>query len=190
VQIPAAKEAQYTGNEPATTRPVTPDAQARFYREAIEMAFCQPNVRGIFLFHVEDEQELVAWQSGLYDRTGDARPSRDVVKTATDHVRRGIVAKCNLQLVPRVGLRRLPDDGAVRLRFSTNLDSTYRVRLLRADGRVAGSASGRVVGGTQKVVRLRKPGSRTGLFRFEVTLRAVANPAPPQPALSSPFRIT
>jgi hypothetical protein len=189
VQIPEAKAARYTGTEPTTTRPVTPETQARFYREAIEMAFCQPNVRGIFLFHVEDEQERLAWQSGLYDRAGDARPSRDVVKTASEHVRRGIAAKCNLQLVPRVGLRRLPDDGAVRLRFSTNLDSTYRVRLLRADGTVAGSTSGRVVGGTQKVVRLRKPRPRAGFFRFEVTLRAVANPAPPRPALSSPFRV-
>ena len=190
VQIPAAKEARYNGTEPTTTRPVTPETQARFYREAIEMAFCQPNVRGIYLFHVEDEEARAAWQSGLYDLAGDARPARDVVRTAAEHVRRGIVARCNLQLVPRVGLRRLPDEFAVRLRFSTNLDSTYRVRLLRADGSVAGSASGRVVGGTQKVVRLRKPVSRTGLFRFEVTLRAVANPAPPQPALSTPFRIT
>jgi hypothetical protein len=138
---------------------------------------------------VSDEQERVAWQSGLYAIDGTPRVARDVVRNAADQARRGIVARCNLQLVPRVGLRRLPDPAAVRLRFSSNLDGAYRVRLVREDGTAAGSTSGRVVGGTQKVVRLRLPRVRTGLFRLEVTVRSVANPAPPQPVLSSPFRI-
>jgi hypothetical protein len=188
-QIPAAKERQYDGTEPATTRPVDESTQASFYRQAIELTFCQPNVRGIFLFHVSDEQERVAWQSGLYAIDGTPRVARDVVRNAADQARRGIVARCNLQLVPRVGLRRLPDPAAVRLRFSSNLDGAYRVRLVREDGTAAGSTSGRVVGGTQKVVRLRLPRVRTGLFRLEVTVRSLANPAPPQPVLSSPFRI-
>ena len=64
------------------------------------------------------------------------------------------------------------------------------MRLLREDGTVAGSTSGRIVGGTQKVVRLRRPNVRAGLFRWEVTARSVANPAPAKPVLSSPFRLT
>lgn len=188
-QIPADKERQYEGTEPATTRPVDERTQATYYRQAIEMAFCQPTVRGIFLFHVEDEQARAAWQSGLYALDGTPRIARDVVKAASAETRRGVVARCNLQLVPRVALRRLPDATAVKLRFSSNLDGGYRVRLLREDGTVAGSTSGLIVGGTQKVVRLRRPAVRTTLFRLEVTVRSTANPAPPQPVLSSPFRI-
>jgi hypothetical protein len=188
-QIPAAKEALYEGPEPATTRPVDEQTQARFYREAIEMTFCQPNVRGIFLFHTVDEKARGAWQSGLYALDETPRQARDVVRTATEHVRRGIVARCNLQLTPRVALRRLPDPTGVRLRFSSSLDATYRVRLVRADGSVAGSAAGRIVGGTQKVVRLAKPRVPAGVFRFEVTARAVANPGPAAVVRSTPFAI-
>lgn len=188
-QIAADRASLYDGNEPDTTRPVDAATQARFYREAIELAFCQPTVSGIFLFHLEDEKARAAWQSGLYDIQGRPRPAVETVRTAAQHVRRGIAARCNLQLTPRVGLRRLPDPAAVALRFSSNLDASYRVRLLRENGSVAGSTSGRIVGGTQKVVRLRRPSTRSGLFRWEVTARSVANPAPAKPVVSTPFRI-
>ena len=54
-QIPAAKQALYTGTEPATTKPVDEATQAAYYRQAMQLAFCQPNVRGLFLFHAVDE---------------------------------------------------------------------------------------------------------------------------------------
>ena len=189
-QIAADRASLYDGNEPDTTRPVDAATQARFYREAIEMTFCQPTVTGIFLFHLEDEKARAAWQSGLYDVAGRPRPAVETVRAAASAVRRGVAARCNLQLTPRVALRRLPDPTAVAVRFSSNLDASYRVRLLRENGTVAGSTSGRIVGGTQKVVRLRRPNVRAGLFRWEVTARSVANPAPAKPVLSSPFRLT
>ena len=189
-QIAADRASLYDGNEPDTTRPVDAATQARFYREAIEMTFCQPTVTGIFLFHLEDEKARAAWQSGLYDVAGRPRPAVETVRAAASAVRRGVAARCNLQLTPRVALRRLPDPTAVALRFSSNLDASYRVRLLRENGTVAGSTSGRIVGGTQKVVRLRRPSVRAGLFRWEVTARSVANPAPAKPVLSNPFRLT
>ncbi len=189
-QIAADRASLYDGNEPDTTRPVDAATQARFYREAIEMTFCQPTVTGIFLFHLEDEKARAAWQSGLYDVAGRPRPAVETVRAAASAVRRGVAARCNLQLTPRVALRRLPDPTAVAVRFSSNLDASYRVRLLRENGTVAGSTSGRIVGGTQKVVRLRRPSLRAGLFRWEVTARSVANPAPAKPVLSNPFRLT
>src|SRR5439155_1417718 len=54
-QIPATEQALYTGTEPATTKPVPEETQAAYYREAVQLAFCQPNVRGLFLFHTADE---------------------------------------------------------------------------------------------------------------------------------------
>ena len=73
--IPAAKQGLYTGTEPATTKPVDEATQATYYRQAIQLAFCQPNVRGIFLFHAFDETSLPAWQSGLYYADGTPKTS-------------------------------------------------------------------------------------------------------------------
>ena len=30
------------------------------------MAYCQKNVIGLLMFHVSDEPDLVAWQSGMF----------------------------------------------------------------------------------------------------------------------------
>jgi hypothetical protein len=43
-QIPASKASLYTGTEPTTTKPVPPATQAQYYIQAIQLAFCQPNV--------------------------------------------------------------------------------------------------------------------------------------------------
>ena len=98
------RDASTRGRNQTTTRPVDAETQATYYREAIELAFCQPTVTGIFLFHLEDEKARAAWQSGLYDIEGRPRPAVATVRTAAQHVRRGIAARCNLQLTPRVGL--------------------------------------------------------------------------------------
>src|SRR5205823_562868 len=45
--IPPEKAALYTGVEPSTTRPVDEATQARFYEQALGMAFCQPTVTGL-----------------------------------------------------------------------------------------------------------------------------------------------
>src|SRR3954467_10499739 len=64
--IPAAKASLYTGTEPAATKAVDEATQAALYREAFKVAYCQPNVVGIMVFHVSDESALSAWQSGPY----------------------------------------------------------------------------------------------------------------------------
>ena len=56
-QIPAAKAPLYTGTEPTTTKPVDEATQAQYYRQALQLAFCQPNVIGLLLFHVVDEPD-------------------------------------------------------------------------------------------------------------------------------------
>ena len=57
-QIPPAKASLYTGTEPATTKPVDEATQAAYYRQAMQLAFCQPTVIGLFLFHSVDETDL------------------------------------------------------------------------------------------------------------------------------------
>src|SRR5581483_2860256 len=64
--IPSSEASHYTGHESATSKPVDEATQAAYYIQAMKLAMCQPNVVGLMLFHVEDEADLAAWQSGLF----------------------------------------------------------------------------------------------------------------------------
>jgi hypothetical protein len=88
-QIPDAKRRLYGGREPATTRPVSEGVQAAYYRQALQMAACQPNVRGFLIFHVTDETDYNRWQSGVYYADGTPKASRAFVRQAMAEVRAG-----------------------------------------------------------------------------------------------------
>jgi hypothetical protein len=90
-QIPDGKRSFYKGTEPATTKPVTESVQATYYREALQMAACQPNVRGFLIFHVTDETDHNRWQSGVYYADGTPKSSRPWVKQAMSEIRSGAV---------------------------------------------------------------------------------------------------
>ena len=65
--IPARKRSAYTNlDSPAAADAVPEATQARYYREAFELACRQPTVEGLYIFHVWDEPDLLGWQSGLY----------------------------------------------------------------------------------------------------------------------------
>ena len=90
-RIPALKLALYHGREPRATRPVPESVQALHYREALELAACQPTVRGFLIFHVTDETDFNRWQSGLYYPDGTPKSSRALVKRTIEQVRAGVV---------------------------------------------------------------------------------------------------
>jgi hypothetical protein len=101
-QIPQAKAALYTGAEPATTKPVSEATQAAYYKQAIALSFCQPNVMGIFLFHSFDESALDRFQSGLYYADGTPKSSLATVRAATRDASGGVIAHCEgLELTPK-----------------------------------------------------------------------------------------
>ena len=81
--IPPALAGSYTGHEVVT--PVDPQTQARYYREAIDLASCQPDVRALYLFHVLDEEQLAGLQSGVYYAGGQPKPSLAPVRQAIEH---------------------------------------------------------------------------------------------------------
>ena len=80
--IPAAKASLYTGAEPPATQAVDEATQGALYREAFKVAYCQPNVVGIMVFHVSDESALAAWQSGLYYADDAPKSSLEPVRVA------------------------------------------------------------------------------------------------------------
>ena len=191
-QIPAAKSTFYTGREPTTTKPVDPGTQGSYYAQAIGLAFCQPNVRGIFLFHSVDETDLDRWQSGLFYADGTPKASLGPTRAAVEASRRGVVARCpGLQLAVKAKLDRASARNphfAFRLRC--DIDCTYRARLekwpthsttLVTRGLAMGGKATRVTFPVRKLA--------TGRYRFTVRVVAPVNPGPSSALRSAPFFI-
>jgi hypothetical protein len=83
--IPPGKAALYGGEEHAAT--VDEERQGLYYRRAIQIAACVPNVVGLLLFHSHDEPSLAGWQSGVYYVDGSEKDSLDTVRDAAVAVR-------------------------------------------------------------------------------------------------------
>jgi hypothetical protein len=93
--IPSSKRSLYTtGTAPKADLGVSAATQAAYYREALALAYCQPTVKGLFVFHTFDEPNLDGWQSGLYyvDRT--PKPSLVGFRRAVSTLRNGSLTNC------------------------------------------------------------------------------------------------
>jgi hypothetical protein len=175
--IPADKAKLYTGTEPTTTKPVSEQTQGQYYAEALALAFCQPNVEGVLLFHAFDEANLAGWQSGIYYVDGTPKPSLPVVRAAAGRVRRGIIAHCDgLALTPRLTFLNWPRLAQLRL---------YRMQVqimcdidCRFDSNVAGQrARGVAVAGVKTTIAFPKR-LASGSYRVRLTLTAPVNTGP------------
>ena len=174
-QIPSAKQDLYTAVEPATTKPVPEATQAAYYRQAVQLVFCQPNVRGLFLFHSVDEKDLTAWQSGVYYADDTPKSSLPAVKLALEKSRRGVVTHCDgleLPVLPKVSQK-----GPV-LTLTCDLDCTYVAELYRLPGRLLVTKRGRAIGARPTTLPLRVPVAK-GQYRLRLTAVAPVNPGPP-----------
>ncbi|HEX6700527.1 MAG TPA: hypothetical protein VF101_07325, partial [Gaiellaceae bacterium] len=170
-QIPTGQTRLYTGREPTTTKPVDEATQAAYYKQAIGLAFCQPNVRGIFLFHTVDESDLDRWQSGLFYANGKAKSSLPAVRLAAQYSRRGIVAQCaglELQIKARADRFTIRNAG-FGFRLRCDLDCNYRARLEKvATGGTTLATRGRAVGGQPAQVAFPQRRIAPGRYRFTV----------------------
>jgi hypothetical protein len=192
--IPPDKTAFYTGTETATTKPVDATTQGRYYAQAIALAFCQPNVRTLLLYHAFDESGLAGWQSGVYYADGTPKPSLPLVRGAIERAHRGIIASCpGLRLTP--GVRRVvwPDANLapkrpIVFRLACTIDCTYTARLESTRGRTVAVRRGRLVAGHLVPVRLVSR-ARPGVYDVRVTLAARVNPGRKGLHVSPPFRV-
>jgi len=175
---PAAKASLYSGEEPSTTRPVDERTQGAYYRKAIELAFCQPNVRGIMMFLNVDDPSLPGWQSGLYYADRTPKASLPIVKQAVRQAKGGIVVKCaGLRLTPVVDrFGPFGSNGRYGVHFRCSVDCTAAVTLRRlSDSRIAGRITGRALAGVYSVVRLPRLRLTPGAYRFVVSFTAPVN---------------
>jgi hypothetical protein len=173
-QIPATKSALYTGVEPATTKPVPSSTQADYYRQALALAFCQPTVRAVFLFHSVDETALASWQSGLYYADGTPKSSLPAVRLAMQESRRGVIARCPGLALPVKA--RVVQRGRV-VRLTCDLDCAYVSQLYRVPGKLLVSKTGRAIGGQRTTLPLRVPPT-PGSYRLRLSAVAPVNPGP------------
>ena len=173
-QIPPEKQGLYTGSEVPATKPVPEATQAAYYRQAIALAFCQPTVSSLFLFHVFDEKEMASWQSGLYyvDRT--AKSSLPAVRLAMQQSRRGVVAHCpGMELHVRATVAQ----HAAALAITCDLDCDFTAQLYRLPGKLVASRRGRALGGQAKRLPFRVP-SATARYRLRLSVVATVNRGP------------
>jgi len=171
-QIPADKADLYTGSEVAVTEPVDEATQAAYYRQAIQLAFCDPNVKGFFLFHAMDEKALAGWQSGLYYADDTPKSSLAPVRLAMEEARRGVVAQCQgMRLTPKA---QVTQKGAV-LTLTCDIDCSFVAQLYRGAGKLLVSKRGRAVGGRPTTLPLRVPAT-PATYRLRLSLVAPVNP--------------
>jgi hypothetical protein len=94
-QIPGSKLGAYTNLSTPAARDAIPESrQGAYYAKAISMAYCQKNVMGLLMFHVSDEADLVAWQSGVFYADDTPKASLPAVHEAVEEAEAGTLASC------------------------------------------------------------------------------------------------
>jgi hypothetical protein len=94
--IPVRKTGVYSNlGTPVARDAVSEATQALYYRAALTVAFCQPNVVGMLMFHVSDEANGNAWQSGLFYADDTPKSSLAPVRTTVLAARDGSLSGCS-----------------------------------------------------------------------------------------------
>ncbi|MGH2972236.1 MAG: hypothetical protein ACRDNM_03190 [Gaiellaceae bacterium] len=171
-QIPPAKQSLYTGTEVAVTEPVDEATQAAYYKQAMQLAFCDPTVKGLFIFHAVDEKAMTGWQSGLYYPDDTPKTSLPAVRTAMELSRRGVIAACpGMHLTPHAQVMQA---GPV-LTLTCDIDCTFVAQLYRGAGKLIVSKRGSATGGKPTTLPLRVPAA-TATYRLRLSVVAPVNP--------------
>ena len=195
-QIPSPKSGSYTGVEPVTIKPVPETTQAAFYRQALQITFCQPNVIGLFIFHAFDEPALDRFQSGLYYADGTPKSSLTAVKSSAREVYGGVIARCpGLQLTPkaRIAYPRIRSIalGTAAIALTCDIDCNVYARLEKTTTRTTTLATrAKALAGERTLVRFPARRIAPGRYRFTIRLAAPLNTGPPMTAQSAELLLT
>ncbi len=177
-RIPAALASDYTGTEPATTRPVSESTQAKYYGKALQLAACQPTVRTFFVFRLIDEPARGGWQSGVYYANGSPKSSLPGVEAAARRLQEVKPTGCATLLAPkplvsffpvRRPTARLPILRPISL--LPDADCVYEVRLMKGSSLIA-DVRGRGIAGVRRRIGLTEAILPRGVYR--ITIRVTA----------------
>ena len=101
--VPAGKASLYAGAEPA--KAVDEATQARYYVEALKLAYCAPNVIGFLNFHVVDERAQNGFQSGPFYADGTPKSSFQAIHDAIAAAHAGSLTSCPDRTAPTVTMQ-------------------------------------------------------------------------------------
>jgi hypothetical protein len=175
-KIPAGKIQLYRHRKTKAAQDAISEAQqAKQYQRAFAIAQCQPTVAGILIFHVTDERDMNAWQSGVYYADKKPKSSLRAIRSAALRAQRGSLVKCGKQKI-QTGLKGVvfhdpPDKGPTKLTidFSCTAICRYEAHIVRVDnGAVAATTSGTAARGKETVTLPNedvKPGQYQYVFR-------------------------
>jgi hypothetical protein len=94
--VPPSQLGSYTNTDsPLGNDAVAEQTQAEYYKQAFELAACQPNVIAVYIFHLFDEADLNRWQSGPYYTDTEPKSSLDAIASAARKAREGKLADCS-----------------------------------------------------------------------------------------------
>jgi hypothetical protein len=180
--VPDGKRSLYSGNEPTTTRPVDERQQAAAYDLGLRLAFCQPTVAGMLLFHSHDENALLSWQSGVYYADGTPKASFWAVRDSLDRTRGGSITSCD-GLAIDVGLTQVRFPGPSEFtrgmrdtRFRCTFDCAWELQATRTTGAIAATVRGYGRYGRTLVASLKGRRLGTAPVRLTLTVTHPVNP--------------
>jgi hypothetical protein len=194
-QIPAPKGPLYSGAEPATIKPVPEETQAAFYKQAIAMSFCQPNVIGLLIFHAFDESDLDRFQSGVYYADSTPKSSVRTVREATREARGGVIARCQgLELTPKAKVAypriRTLTAGSGAIAVNCDIDCNVQARLEKLPKHSTTLvARATALAGVRTLVPFQRIRLAPGRYRFTLTLSAPVNRGEPLALASKPLTV-
>jgi hypothetical protein len=185
--IPSSKASKYTGKEPKGTKPVPPKLQGERYREAMAIAFCQPNVKAMFLFQSIDEPGRPQWQSGVYYADHKPKPSLSIVREAMQEVKRGVIAHCaglHLAIKAKAVFPKPPKAATaaktgrnLTIKVRCNLDCRYTASVVQLpSAHIVLTKVGQVVGGKPSLLKLPARKLAKGHYQPRITMVAAMNP--------------
>jgi hypothetical protein len=192
--IPSWKRAMYTHLGTATARDaITESRQALYYRQAIALAACQPNVAGLLIFHVADEQDANAWQSGVYYADDTPKTSMDGVRLAALAAQNGTVATCAAgktasSLVGVVFRDAAASPGSLQIDLTCDAACTYRTDLINLEtGRAVSTVDGDGAG--SQTVSIPQAGLASGSYQYAVRAFTSGRPGTAVTRYSRPFTV-
>ena len=95
-EIPESAQEPYTNlQSPLAGDAVSEATQAEYYRQAFQLAVCQPTVVAVYIFHLFDEADLSRWQSGPYYADAKPKTSLPAIRDAAWAAREGRLDDCS-----------------------------------------------------------------------------------------------
>jgi hypothetical protein len=195
--IPAAKRRFYRNLRSPAARDAIPESrQASYYKKAFAIAQCQPTVAGMLIFHVADERNAKAWQSGVYYYDNTRKSSFAAVRSAALRAQAGTLVQCSQGKV-RTGLGEVvfhepsvEGPPALGIDFSCSFICRYEARVVRVEtGAVALSSSGTAPVGTQTVA-LPADELPPGTYQYAFRASAAGRPGTAVTRYSRPFTLS